>query len=224
MSSERKQRKAVSSLTGVLPAGTAVRAYAAGRANARMTRPAAYLIAGFVALFVLVAVLTGRLLIPGVLVLVILVSWIRPLRGIAASDDGVYVVSTSAWSNRPRAVVNLVSNPSLLPPNVSWVGKTAVRIPFGSDVVRLRAKDYQRLLGAEEMTARPYTAPDASPQAPPFVPQPQTTSAAPPGWYPIQNNQFQQAYWNGSSWVAFKRWDGQAWLDTDMKFQQSTPK
>jgi hypothetical protein len=34
-----------------------------------------------------------------------------------------------------------------------------------------------------------------------------------PGWYPIAGNRYEQAYFDGSGWIARKRWDGERWVD-----------
>jgi len=34
-----------------------------------------------------------------------------------------------------------------------------------------------------------------------------------PGWYPIEGNQNDQAYWDGRSWTGRRHWNGASWSD-----------
>ncbi len=46
----------------------------------------------------------------------------------------------------------------------------------------------------------------------PFAPGPGTA----PGWYPVGANNNEQAYWDGQSWTARKKWEGAGWVDVPM--------
>lgn len=36
---------------------------------------------------------------------------------------------------------------------------------------------------------------------------------AAPGWHPLQEDPTRLAYWDGTRWAAFRRWDGRQWVD-----------
>ncbi|HEY7948599.1 MAG TPA: hypothetical protein VID75_13055, partial [Acidimicrobiales bacterium] len=65
MSSETRRHKALDAMGPLLGPGVAIRAYAVGRANARMSTAVTYVIASFLLLLVVVAVLTGHIYVPG---------------------------------------------------------------------------------------------------------------------------------------------------------------
>jgi hypothetical protein len=205
MSSEKRQAKALSDLGRVLAPEVRARAYAAGRANARMTPQATYLVVGVLLLILVVAVATGRILIPGFLVLALFVSAIKPMRGIAVVDHGIVVVSTSAVNGKPKAVLGELPQAVLLPPHIHWVGTKAVRVPLGPDMVRLRARDYERLTGALGV----------APSEPAPVAVGSSPAPAEAGWYPMDGDRYRQGYWNGAAWTAVKHWNGDAWVDPE---------
>jgi hypothetical protein len=198
MGTETKQRKALDVVDRLLPPGVTARAFGAGRANARMTPQVTYLIVGFLVLLVVVAVLTGRILIPGVLVFALFFSAIKPMRGVAVADTVVVVVSLSPVSGKPNTVLGELPHAVLLPPHIHWVGQKAVQLLLGPDVVKLRARDYERLIASLGANDPGYSAPSAGTAA---------------GWYPMNGDQYRQGYWNGSAWTAMKSWDGTAWAD-----------
>jgi hypothetical protein len=39
-------------------------------------------------------------------------------------------------------------------------------------------------------------------------------TARSPGWYPVHGDPGRLCYWDGSSWTAAVRWDGQRWVDS----------
>jgi hypothetical protein len=217
VSVERRQAKAVRSLTKVLPQGTVVKAYGVGRANARMTRAAAGIIIGFAFVYAAVAVLTGRLLIPGLLLLALSISAVKPARGLGVTDHGITVVSTSAWNGQPKAVLGQVPLAVFSPQNVEHSGKRATRVRVGADVVRLRARDYERLsaAGVTDEGSAPVGATGWA-GVPPVAPASgwQSPATAPPGWYPIEGDQYRRGYWTGTSWSSFVHWDGSSWVES----------
>jgi hypothetical protein len=198
----------VHSLAQLLPAGTTVRAYGAGRANARMTGAAAGIIVGFAVVYALVAILAGRLLLPGFLLLLLFVSSVKPLRGLAVTGDRMVVASTSAWNGRPKAVLTELPVAAIAPANVQRAGRGAVRVSVGSDVVRLRVRDYERLQAA----AGTVDAPRAEAGGSAMV-DGSGGPASVPGWYPLDQDEYHRGYWSGSAWTSFVRWNGSSWVD-----------
>lgn len=186
-----------------------MRAYGAGRANARMTGGAAGIIIGFAVVYALVAVLAGRLLLPGFVLLLLFVSSVKPVRGLAVTGDRIVVASTSAWNGRPKAILTQLSVAAIRPPNVQRLSRGAVRVSAGSDVVRLRARDYERLEAAAgtagaTMTQAGGSAIDGGADIPAPV----------PGWYPVDDDEHHRGYWSGSAWTSFVRWNGSTWVET----------
>jgi hypothetical protein len=60
---------------------------------------------------------------------------------------------------------------------------------------------------------RGHAAPGGRPQdSLPFTPGPGTA----PGWYPVGTTNNDQAYWDGQSWTARKKWEGAGWVDVPM--------
>lgn len=51
---------------------------------------------------------------------------------------------------------------------------------------------------------------DAAPLA---ARHPEVEPTAVPGWYPYDGDDYELRYFDGSSWIAHKRWDGEAWID-----------
>ncbi|HXY27260.1 MAG TPA: hypothetical protein VEH82_03190 [Acidimicrobiales bacterium] len=151
MSSARNRQRIETALAKALP-GSAVTGYAAGRANARLSSSATALILGFGLAFFLVAVLAGRLLIPGALLLLFFVGALKPFRGCAVTNSGVALLQTGAMHHRPTKVVTTVPLGCLLPPNITAVGARAVRVRVGPETVRLRRADYDRLVARVSQT------------------------------------------------------------------------
>jgi hypothetical protein len=57
---------------------------------------------------------------------------------------------------------------------------------------------------------RGHPSPSGRPQDPlPFAPGPGTAA----GWYPVGPTNNDQAYWDGQSWTARKKWEGAGWVD-----------
>ncbi len=160
MGSETRRRKALGAMGPLLAPGVSVRAYAVGRANARMTTAVTYVIAGLLLVLVVVAVLTGHVYLPGLLVFVLFFPVIKPGRGVAVLDAVVVVVSVKAMTGKPRAVLGELAPAVLLPPHIHWVAKRAVQIPLGPDIVKFRARDYERLTAS---LSTPFNSPAATP-------------------------------------------------------------
>jgi hypothetical protein len=49
--------------------------------------------------------------------------------------------------------------------------------------------------------------------APTAPSSPVATVAQPPGWQPVEGDPTRIAYWDGSSFTAWKHWDGSSWVD-----------
>lgn len=141
---KKKTQQALARLVGP---EVVLRSYALGSANARMTPLAVGLMGGFVVLAIALAVLSGRLLLPGFLVIYLIVRTIRPYRGVAAANSGIILFHCSPWSAKPKTVLGTAPFSVLWPPNAQLAGKK-MRIPIGPDVVTLRQRDHEKLCQA----------------------------------------------------------------------------
>jgi len=139
--SERARKKLTASAGKVLGAGT-VRGVFVGKAHARMTTPAAIAIGVFATAFV-VAVVNGVVLFPGGIVLLLVISSIRPQRVVALTDDGVALISRSVFTGRPSKVLARLPHTVLTAPgSLAQQGPVAL----GPDRVTFSRKERERLL------------------------------------------------------------------------------
>src|SRR5215831_12167500 len=92
---------------------TAVRAFGFGRAHARMTNGAWWLIGLFGAGFVIILIVLKTFLFPGVVLVWLLFSMVRPRRGIAVTDAGVAVMALSGWNGRPARITETLPHAAL---------------------------------------------------------------------------------------------------------------
>jgi hypothetical protein len=216
MSTERADKKARRSLSKVLPTGTSVRAYATGRANARMTQLAIGILVSFGVLFLLVAILADRIMFPGVLILLFFVSSIKPFRGCAVTETGVLLLKTRVSNHQPDKVIVEVPYAALFAPNPMPAGKRAIRVSLGPDIVRFRVVDYERLIASVTSAERELHSGVAqiSFYGPSAVAGPSSATVA-PGWYPVGGNPYHQAYWDGHSWSQPQHWNGASWVPAD---------
>jgi hypothetical protein len=158
----------------MLPAGSTLRGYAVGRGHARLTNTAIVVSGAFVALFLVFVVVFHVILIPGGLLLIIVINEVRPMRGVALTEQGLALVRRSMWTGRPRDVV------ALLGP-VPLTGRT---ISFGDERVTLSSGEMGELQRAASFSGPP---PPATSPPPAGYPGPAsgfggTTTSGPPGW------------------------------------------
>jgi len=100
---------------------------------------------GFLALFVLLAVTSGRLVIPGIVPFLVFAASVKPYRGCVVTTAGIFLLQTSIENHQPKKVLAQVPFGALFPPNIVAVTKRAVRVRLDPDLVSLRASDYERL-------------------------------------------------------------------------------
>jgi hypothetical protein len=161
----------------------AVRAFAAGRANARWSPGAGWVIGIFVAAFVVALVLLHAVLLPGVLVLYVLYDTMKPRRGVAVTVTGVAELKLSMMSGRPSSVLATTNHAALFQPHIErGNGNTGVRL--GAEDVALRDRDLRMLQGAIPIAVPQTAQPDS--RMLPLPPPPQPVGRVPdsplPGW------------------------------------------
>jgi hypothetical protein len=186
-SSRREQKKARQAQS--LVAGQAV-AYGSGTGHVRFSQSLVGTVIGFVALFVVVLLVLGRFLIPGVVLLVIAASAIRPRRGVAITPQGIFVMHENMVDNMPNQVVAhgpISGITSLVDDNER---ASHVRLAVGREIVRLRRTTYAFLCSAAN---------DLSYHYGPAVPD--MAAALVPRWCVDPIGRFDYRYWDGIGWT-----------------------
>jgi len=140
--SKRARDKGTAAAAALLP-GANIRAYAVGRAHARISGRLILIAAFYLAVFV-VAAAFGYLLIPGVPMAFVLYSELRPLRAVVVSDRGIAVMARSFWNGRPNAVLAVLP----LAPFFSPESPASVTLPLGSDQITFNRDEINRLARA----------------------------------------------------------------------------
>jgi hypothetical protein len=141
-----RQRKAIQAATQLVGLPRSVRAYAAGRANFRWTTGAIATVCIFGVLFIGLALLAGRILLPGGLLLVYLSRAVRPPRGVAVVDNSLVVFALSFWNGRPRRVMQEL--PISMLRQLTGPNAKVVRLEAGDEVIRLSRRRFDLLQSA----------------------------------------------------------------------------
>jgi hypothetical protein len=139
-----KQRKGVAAATKVLGSAADVRAYATGRANARLSTGAWWIIAATAAAVLAALVFLHTVIIPGFLVAYILYDAIRPRRGVAVTASGVSELKLSGLNGQPKSVLAAVDHTALSDARIVRKGNK-VTVSFGAEAVDVRDRDFALL-------------------------------------------------------------------------------
>jgi hypothetical protein len=126
--------------------GVDVLAYATGRAQARMSVSAQWMIGIFSVAFVCAFILFRVVLFPGVLLLYVLYDGIRPRRGVAVTRMGVAELRLSSVHGRPASVIAVVGHYALSDQVMRQ--EHLFRVPFNGDTVTVTERLYQKLVEA----------------------------------------------------------------------------
>ncbi len=162
-----------------------VYAFALGRANARWSSGAKWIVGLFGAAFVLVFMTLHVILIPGFLVAYLLYDSVRPRRGLAVTTAGIAELRLRALNGRPESVIASTDHGALNPARVEHVsGRESVRV--GGELVSVKKRELERLRAAAA-SAESY----ATIEGPPLPPSPDgvavwasdaASANALPGW------------------------------------------
>jgi hypothetical protein len=144
--SERSRRKAIQAVERLVEPGAVVAAYAPGRTGPEPVRSVVGLLAGAIGVSVVIAVLTGVILIPGVLLLLVAYYVINGPRGIALANGGVVLVGRSLWTDRPNKVLTHVPYQAIA--SVTEDTGSRVRLNLGVEQIWVLRKEYERILMA----------------------------------------------------------------------------
>jgi hypothetical protein len=160
-----RQKKRLQAAQRLLGPQAHVMAYAAGRANARMTTIAWVIVGAFAIVALTLAALFGVILFPGLLLALFFYSSIRPFRGVAITTAGVVLMEVSLASGRPSRLLGTFPFVVLSPPCAQPLGN-AICLQLGPDVVSLRRGEHLRLVSC--LPPSPWIAPPGhpTPQAP----------------------------------------------------------
>ena len=149
-----RQRRDLSAARKVMGEEAGVRAFAAGRANARWSAGARWSVGIFVAVFAGALVLLHVVLIPGALLGLIFYDMVRPRRGVAVTATGVVELKLGTMNGRPTSVLATTSHGVLVESHTGPVeGKREVR--FGAERVALRDRDLRTLQVAIPVSVPP---------------------------------------------------------------------
>ena len=141
----------------ILGPTTTVREYAVGRAHARVNN-AVIIILSLLGAGFAVTLLTGRILIPGFLVIALLVEQVRPARAVVVTDRGLVVLQRNLFNGRPTKVLASLSHLAVAP-NWAEARGARIRTTLGNDVVTFKGPDFDRLSAAAATAAAAGAAP-----------------------------------------------------------------
>jgi hypothetical protein len=129
----------------MLEPGTAVRRYANGVTGPYPTTTILLLVLSAVGITVVLSLLVGTLVGPGIIA-VLLVYWaFNPPRAIAVTDRGVVLFKRSMWSGKPTHVVALLSTEAL---HSAQTRGGYVRVLLGPEAVWFTKRAWGALAGA----------------------------------------------------------------------------
>jgi hypothetical protein len=141
------QRRAMAATHAIVGEGTDVRAYATGRAQARMSVSAQWIIGIFALAFVGALVLFNVVIFPGVLVGYVLYDAIRPRRGVAVTGSAVVELRLSVLNGMPKSVITVVDHGALSEPRATQHGRT-LQVSFNGETVSVTERHLQMLTEA----------------------------------------------------------------------------
>jgi hypothetical protein len=145
------QRRAMAAAHTLL--GAEVRAYAAGRAEARMSRAAGWTIGITAGIWLAALVVLHVILLPGALVCLVLYDMIRPRRGVAVTDAGVAELSLRGLNAMPKSAIAVVGPDALSNPEIREGSKVGLRFP--EEVVTMHERDFAWLVAAAAAVGAP---------------------------------------------------------------------
>jgi hypothetical protein len=148
--SERSRRKLTAQVVELPEPGTGVRGVFLGRAHARLTTPVAVLLGLFGAAFT-VALAFDVVLIPGALLLILVLDWVRPKRVVVVAEQGIALLARSQLTGRPARVLAKLPLHVLPPPSV--LTSRADPVAFGPDRVTFSKPERERLARSAAMVS-----------------------------------------------------------------------
>jgi hypothetical protein len=166
--SNRARRAGAKKAQGLLPGATVVE-YAIGRSGPNPVVVALAILGGFIAFSVAIALATGAVVFPGILVFLIIHHYTSPPRGVAVCREGLAVTDRSLLNGKPNKLITRTSHGDLRP--VDQAGSRTL-IQIGPEQVWLTAKELEVVRRSSHATGGPVDSPYATPpgMAPPTAP------------------------------------------------------
>ena len=188
----RRKRKNLAKAQKIIGPSTLVAAYGSGAGKARITRGFIILVSSYVAISLAVFVLAGIVLIPGLVVIIIGASLLRPRRGIAVTSSGLIILHESMLDASPNRVILSAPLASLSTTIRDGQGsvQTSVDLEMGAERIRLKRATFETLL----LASRGFPGPD------PYS-RPGPASLPGPAWFADPTGRNEYRYWDGSAWT-----------------------
>jgi hypothetical protein len=143
--SDRSRKKRAGDAQKMLEPGTAVRRFANGVTGPYPTNTILLLVLSAVGITVVLSLLFGSVVGPGVIA-VLLVYWaFNPPRALAVTDRGVVLFKRSMWTGKPTHVISLLS-PGALQSAQTRGGY--VQVLLGPETVWFTKREWAALAGA----------------------------------------------------------------------------
>jgi hypothetical protein len=188
----KRKRKNLAKAQKIIGPSADVTAYGSGAGRARITRGFIILVCFYLAISVAVLVLTGRFLFPGLLLIIIGASLLRPRRGIAVTAGGLIVMHESMVDASPDRILMGAPLDALdtIIRDGNGAVQTSVDLEMGAERIRLKRATFETLLLASKKM--PVGVPHSS-HSPGMLPG--------PAWFPDPTRRHEYRYWSGSAWT-----------------------
>jgi hypothetical protein len=141
-----RRAKAVAKTEYLLDGHGACRMYAFGVSGPDPQRSWLWIAAGVIGVCIALAVVTGPVLLPGLLAIALPRWSVNPPRGVGIEDKGVVVVREHLWNARPASIAALVPRDSLF--SVTATTRSHVRVQLGFESIWLRRTEHNILVDA----------------------------------------------------------------------------
>jgi hypothetical protein len=202
----RRRQKKLACAGRVAGPGVQVTEYGRGIGHSGIAGWLAFVLIGCIVVFVWVPILLGKILFPGVALVLIAVLLIRPHRGIAVTSFGILVMHESLLDGQPDKIVYMAPRFALGPLVEQLEWKRQVLVHIGAEQITLKRTVYESLLVAVDRLA-----PVPRSDRPSPVP-----SHLPSGWFHDPFARYQYRYWDGQQWTANVGHNGVAYVDSSI--------
>lgn len=180
-------------------------AYGTGPAKFRVTEAMALVVGAYLLISVGIAIKTGVVLFPGVIVIALVVAMSRPRRGLAVTSRGLLVLHQSLVNGAPdriQAMLPLAALPVVADGQQGTI-QTSVDVPVRNDRIRLKRATFEALCQAERDLEATNALSGVAGATPPQA----------PGWFPDPVGRYHYRFWNGLAWTNHASADGSAYVD-----------
>lgn len=180
--SEGARRKHVAAAARLLDPSTTHIDYVLARGHPRLGTPAIVAVSVFGVAFV-VALAMGRIVVPGLALLIVAYYGVFPPRGVVIADQGVAVLHRSIWLLRPAKVIALLTHDQMAQVQAIAKGSKA-EMAFGPERLTFTNGEWARFTAAVQKVSGNWTANQhLSAAGPP--PSASVPGAPPPGGGPL---------------------------------------